>query len=79
MSDPDCTNTQNSCEMERKIEIYKSFAEAKEADKKYYHSLTPAQRIEIMLRLQNMYRPYGDERAEKFVRVLSIVKLSDLK
>jgi len=30
---------------------------AKEADKKYYHSLTPAQRIDIMLRLRNQYRP----------------------
>ena len=65
--------------MERKIEIYKSFAEAKEADKKYYHSLTPAQRIDIVLRLRNQYRPYGAEHTEKFVRVLSIVKLSDLK
>ena len=65
--------------MERKVQIYKSFAEAKEADKKYYHSLTPAQRIGIMLRLRNQYRPYGDDRTENFVRVLSIVKLSDLK
>ena len=65
--------------MERKIEIYKSSPEAKEADKKYYHSLTPAQRIDIVLRLRNQYRPYGGERTENFVRVLSIVKLSDLK
>jgi len=45
MSDPDCANTNNSYGMERKVQIYKSFAEAKEADKKYYHSLTPAQRM----------------------------------
>ena len=71
MFDPDCTNTHNPCGLERKVQIFKSFAEAKEADKKYYHSLTPAQRIEIMLRL--------NKNTEKFVRVLSIVKLSDLK
>ena len=79
MIELDSSNTHNPCGMERKIQIFKSFAEAKEADKKYYHSLTPAQRIEIMLRLRNQYRPYGDELTEKFVRVLSIVKLSDLK
>ena len=65
--------------MERKVKIYKSFAEAEEADKKYYHSLTPSQRIDLVLRLRNQYRPYGDERSENFVRVWSIVKLSDLK
>jgi len=79
MFDPDCTNTHNPCGMERKVQIFKSFAEAKEADKTYYHSLTPAQRIDIMLRLRNQYRPYGDDRTENFVRVFSIVKLSDLK
>ena len=77
MFDPNCTNTHNPCGMERKVEIYKSFVEAKQADKKYYHSLTPAQRIDIVLRLQKLH--YGDELTNKFVRVLSIVKLSDLK
>ena len=79
MSDPDYTNTHNSCGMERKIQIFSSFAEAEEADKKYYHSLTPAHRIQILLILRDRYRPYGDERTEKFVRVCRIVKRSDLK
>jgi hypothetical protein len=51
--------------MERKIQILKSFAEAEEADKKYYQSLTPEQRIQILLILRDRYRPYGDERTEK--------------
>jgi|GEM_PF-500277 len=74
MIDLDSTNTPNACGMERKIQIFKSFAEADEADKKYYHSLTPAQRIQISLMLRDRYRPYGDERTEKFVRVCRIVK-----
>jgi hypothetical protein len=62
--------------MERKVRIFKSFAEAEEADRKYYKSLTPVQRIEILLRLRAQYRPYGDELSEKFVRVCRIVKLT---
>jgi len=34
MIDLDSTNTPNACGMERKIQIFKSFAEADEADKK---------------------------------------------
>ena len=79
MFDPDCTNMQNPCGMERKIQLYKSFAEAKEANKKYYQSLTPAQRIQILLILRDRYRPYGDELTKKFVRVCRIVKRSELK
>ena len=77
MIDLDSTNTPNACGMERKVQIFKSFAEAKEADKKYYHSLTPAQRIQILLLLRYQY--YGDELNNKFVRVCRIVKRSDLK
>lgn len=77
MLDPDCTNTHNPCGMERKVQIFKSFAKAKEADKKYYHSLTPAQRIQILLLLRYQY--YGDEINNKFVRVCRIVKRSELK
>jgi hypothetical protein len=33
--------------MEKRIQFYKSSAEAEEADKKFYQSLTPAERIEI--------------------------------
>ena len=65
------------CAFERKVQIFKSFAEAEAADKKYYQSLTPAQRIDILLRLREQYRPYGDELSEKFVRVCRIRKLTE--
>jgi len=39
--------------MEKPVQIFKSFAEAEEADRKYYQSLTPAQRIQILLLLRN--------------------------
>ena len=71
------TADENVCGLERKVEIFKSLDEAKDADKKYYQSLTPAQRIDILLRLREQYRPYGDELSQKFVRVCRIRKLTD--
>jgi len=67
----------NVCALERKIQIFKSHAEAEAADRRYYQSLTPAQRIDILLMLREQYRPYGDELSQKFVRVCRIIKLTD--
>src|ERR1043165_4917712 len=77
MLDSEDIDAETPCCMERKIQIFKSFAEAKEADKQYYHSLTPAQRIQILLILRDRYRPYGDKRTETFVKVCRIVKRSE--
>ena len=62
--------------MERLVQI-RPAAEAEEAEKEYYQSLTPAQRIQIMLMLTKVH--YGEELTTKFVRVCTIVKLTDLK
>jgi len=62
--------------MEQLVQI-RPAAEAKDAEKEYYQSLTPEQRIQILLMLNEAH--YGKELTSKFVRVLKIVKLTDLK
>jgi hypothetical protein len=62
--------------MKKTIEVFKSFAEAEEADKKYYRSLTPNERIALLLILRDQYRPYSYELTEGFKRVYRIVKRS---
>lgn len=62
--------------MKKTIEVFPSFAEAEEADKKYYKSLTPNQRIAYLLMLRDQYRPYSHELTEGFKRVYRIIKRS---
>lgn len=54
--------------------VFSSFAEAEEADRKYYKSLTPNQRIACLLMLRDQYRPYSNELTEGFKRVYRIIK-----
>jgi hypothetical protein len=63
--------------MEKPVQIFKSFAEAKAAEKEYHRSLTPAQRIEILLMLRQQPGPDGTKPTEEFVRVCRILKLSE--
>ena len=62
--------------MEKKIQFFKTFAEAEEADKKFYQSLTPAQRIEILLILRKRYQSPEDESRGRLKRVCRIIKRS---
>lgn len=56
--------------------VFSSFAEAEEADRQYYRSLTPAERIEMLLVLRDQYRPYSNELTEGFQRVYRVIKRS---
>ena len=60
--------------MKRTVIVHKSFAAAAAADKAYYKSLTPAERIRLLLELRNQYHPYSNEAAAGFKRVYRIVK-----
>ena len=60
--------------MEKTRQVFNSFAEAKEADRKYYESLTPAQRIEILLVLRNRIKLNDDEPRGRLKRVYRIIK-----
>ena len=60
--------------MKRVIRIFKSYAEAENADKDFYQSLTPKQRIDLLLELRARYSPYSHELTKGFKRVYRIVK-----
>ena len=59
-----------------KFAVFSSFEEAEAADKEYYRSLSPAERIQILLVLRNLYSPYDDELTKGFKRVCRIVERS---
>ncbi len=60
--------------MERVVRVFQSHEEAEAADRAYYRSLTPQQRLEILLELIARARPQ-DESAERLERVYRIVEL----
>ena len=62
--------------MEKTIRVFKSFEDAEAADKEYYRSLSPAERVEILLILRDQYSPYDDELTQGFERVCRIIELS---
>lgn len=62
--------------MEKTVRRFKSFAEAEQADRDYYRSLSPDERVALLLLLRDRFRPYSDELTEGFKRVYRIVKSS---
>lgn len=63
--------------MNRTVRKFSSFRESERADRDYYLSLTPQQRIDILLELVARYREEHDEASEGFRRVYRIVKLGE--
>ncbi|MDB6038403.1 MAG: hypothetical protein JWM99_2244 [Verrucomicrobiales bacterium] len=61
--------------MEREIRVFRSFDESERADRDYYQSLSPAQRMDILLDLINQWQ--GDEASKGFERVYRITKLHE--
>ena len=62
--------------MERTVEKFSSHKEEERATLEYYRSLTPEQRLDILLELIEASRKEGDAASERFERVYRIVKLS---
>ena len=62
--------------MEKVVRIFRSHQEADEADREYFQSLTPQQRLEIFLEVLWRGRN-GDKAAERLERVYRIVELSE--
>lgn len=60
--------------MERTVRIFKSFEEAEKADTEYYRSLSPSERVDILLMLRDQYSPYDDELTQRFERVCRITE-----
>jgi hypothetical protein len=63
--------------MKRKLGLFRSNLKADAAEKEYYQSLSPAERIELLLFLRNHCSPYGDELTHSFKRVCRIVSLRE--
>lgn len=61
--------------MQKVVRIFHSFKESEEADKKFYLSLTPTQRMEILFEL--IARGKRDGTSERFERVYRIIKLRE--
>ena len=62
--------------MDRVVAKFSSFQEAERADREYYRSLTPQQRLDLLLELNEAFRKEGDAASERLERVYRIVKLS---
>lgn len=61
--------------MKRVARKFNSFRESEQADRRYYLSLTPEERLDILLDLIAAYRDGLDEAAKGFERVHRIVEL----
>jgi hypothetical protein len=59
--------------VQKVVQVFHSFAEAEQADLRYYHSLTPQERLEILGEL--IARAHPDATEQRFERVYRIVKL----
>ena len=59
--------------MPKEANIFRSFSESDAADRAYYHSLAPEQRLEILFEL--IARANPDESQQRLERVYRIVKL----
>ena len=62
--------------MDFTVRRYDSLSEADSAEDRYYMSLTPEERLSILLELIEMYRSTYGESSERFERVYRIDELS---
>ncbi len=62
--------------MDIEMRRFESLAEADEAEREYYFSLTPEERVDILLELIAAHRSVYGEAAERFERVYRVDELS---
>jgi hypothetical protein len=58
------------------FKVFSSFEEAEAADREYERSLSPAERMQILLTLREHFSPYDDELTKGFKRVCRIIERS---
>jgi hypothetical protein len=63
--------------MEKVLRVFDSFDDADRADDEYYASLTPQERVDILLDLIAAYRESLGEAGQRFERVYRVVELSE--
>jgi hypothetical protein len=57
------------------VRLFHSFAEAEAADREYYRSLTPQERLDILLEMVARHRESLGEAGERLERVCRITQL----
>lgn len=62
--------------MERVLETFTNHADAQESDRRYYASLKPQERLEVLLDLISQHREALGETAERFEKVYRVTTLS---
>ena len=62
--------------MQKTLQLFHSFDEAERADDEYYASLTPQQRLDILLDLIAAHRESAGETATRLERVYRLTQLS---
>ena len=63
--------------MERRVQVFRSFEEAERADEEFYASLTPQQRVDLLLELVAAWRESRGDAAEGIANVHRVVDLSE--
>jgi len=62
--------------MERRVRVFRSFEESERADDDFYASLTPQQRVDLLLELVAAWREESGDAAQGLARVHRIAELS---
>lgn len=62
--------------MEKTVQTFASHDEASAADHAYYRSLTPQERLNLLLDIVRQHQETMDEAATRFERVHRVVELS---
>lgn len=62
--------------VKRVAQVFRSFEEADEADDRFYASLAPEKRLDVLLELIERYRGELGEAATRFERVHHVTELS---
>ena len=62
--------------IDREISRFSSLADSDQADDLYYRSLTPQQRLDVLLELIQRYQEGLGEAAEGFARVCRVTELA---
>jgi hypothetical protein len=62
--------------MERVVRVFSSFDEAEQADVEFYASLTPRERLDVLLELIERHRSALGPSAQRFERVVRVVDLA---
>lgn len=60
--------------MEKRVRKFKTFAEAEAADREFYRSLTPDQRLEILLELVSQEDGDAPPRLERVYRITPLAR-----